>query len=598
MKTKNKLNRLFLMMTFVFSTLLFIISLIACYFAYSDKKTQFLTSIDIVYSQINQEYENILMNFWQVYMPIFENNSSVHGTFQQYFSTQNPADLSPQEKLALSQALDQMIVRDSRIDWIVLYSDNRKNNYIKYSNNSVVTALPDTFPYLEDMNAKKSKLEVYGAKEVNHNSTRTFAICGGVPTGMGQGKILIGYRTDKFEALSKTLTVPIPSIRFYILSNKQIIFDSADEYTIDTLYIPADLQEGIVNYDDSHLYIRSEHSGRQSSMVIYSADWKDIFLASHKDTVWILAITLAFMIFSFVVHISMDRSVSKEISIIQNGLTIMADSPTNFQLPTDFKQGGLPEIAENINEMNVKLNENVKKAYYFELKQKDAQLAQLQATFNPHFLYNTLEMLRSKSYANGDEDTAELISDLAAIFRSFIGAKTFITLKEELAFTKRYLSLLSARYGDRVKITYDIDTSILNYGVIRNVYQLLIENYFVHGFDSRKEDNSIHITGKVSGEKNMLLTIEDNGFGMSDEEIEKLNQKIEEPIRHGQTSYGLKNLNQRLKLFYGPDYGLNIKRNEYGGLTVEIKIRKMGLEEYEELKVDMEGMELDMGLIK
>jgi len=591
MKSKNKLNRLFLMMTGIFSILLFIISLIACYYAYYEKKAQFLTSMDMVYSRLEQEYENILNNFWQVYMPIFENTSSVYEDFQNYF-TNTATDLSPLEKRCLTEALEQLTVRDNRIEWVALYSDNRDINYIKYSNINTVNVLPASFPYIADMDAKSSQMEVYGAHDIatSYGDIMTFAICGGIPSGMGNGKILIGYRFNTFESAISTQFASVPSAHYYMLTNNQILFDSSGSYTTDALYIPNIPQEGLIKYNDQTLYIKSGYAGKNTSMIAYTADWKEIFRASHQDTYWILAITLSFMLLSFIVHISMNRSVSKEVAIIQEGLNRIADNNLDFRLPTDFKQGGLPEIAHNINEMSSKLNENIKKAYYFELKQKDAQLAQLQATFNPHFLYNTLEMLRSKSYANGDDDTSELISDLASIFRNFIGAKTFITLKEELAFTKKYLTLLSARYGDRVAVYYDIDTSLLNYGIIRNVYQILIENYFVHGFDAKGNDNFIRITGKISGENDMLLTMEDNGFGLSEEEIDILNRKIEEPVRHGENSYGLKNLNQRLKLFYGPDYGVRVKNNEHAGLTVQIKIRKMNLSDYNELKFDMENI--------
>ena len=521
-------------------------------------------------------------------MPIYESRSSIYYDIQNYFTAADSEDLTPLEKRTLSEVLNQMTVRDNRIEWIALYSDNREINYIKYSNSSVIHVITDSFPYLTDISSKTSQMEIYGTREIKttNNIFSTFAICGGVPVGMGSGKIIIGYHLNTFESFVSSQIDTIPSARYYMISNNQVIFDSSGEYSLEHLYIPYEPQKGLTEFNSNPIYIKADYSGNSRSFIVYTADWNDIFLSSHQDTPWILGITLAFMIFSLVVHFGMNRSVSKEVTIIQEGLDIIADNHLDYRLPTNFLQGGLPEIAQNINEMSSRLNENIKKAYYFELKQKDAQLAQLQTTFNPHFLYNTLEMLRSKSYANGDEDTAELISDLAVIFRSFIGAKTFITLKEELAFTKKYLTLLSARYGDQLDIRYNIDSSLLNFGVIRNIFQVLIENYFIHGFDAGETDNFIRITGNVSEDHNILLTIEDNGYGMKESGIEALNKKIEEPIRHGKDSYGLKNLNQRLKLFYGPDYGLHVKGNDYGGLTIQIKIRKMNIEDYEELKVE------------
>ena len=107
-----------------------------------------------------------------------------------------------------------------------------------------------------------------------------------------------------------------------------------------------------------------------------------------------------------------------------------------------------------------------------------------------------------------------------------------------------------------MKIRYDFDKDILKYGIIRNLFQPLIENYFVHGFDTSNEENYILFKGKSLDEERMILTVEDNGSGMTDQEMQELNDKLHEPIKMDTESYGLKNLHQRLQLFYGGDCGL------------------------------------------
>ncbi|MCD8130800.1 MAG: histidine kinase [Lachnospiraceae bacterium] len=191
-------------------------------------------------------------------------------------------------------------------------------------------------------------------------------------------------------------------------------------------------------------------------------------------------------------------------------------------------------------------------------------------------------MLKNKSYLNGDTETSDLISQLAALFRGLINTKVFISVKEELAFANRYLTLMSARYGDCVESDYDIPSELLNYGIIRNVFQLLIENYFVHGFSADAEKTRrILLSGKSTDATHMIFCVTDNGTGLSAEDMQILNEKIQEPIRHGEKHYGLKNLNQRLKLFYGPDCGVKVLPGMDGGLCVQITMRKMTVEEYE-----------------
>lgn len=193
-----------------------------------------------------------------------------------------------------------------------------------------------------------------------------------------------------------------------------------------------------------------------------------------------------------------------------------------------------------------------------------------------------LEMLRSRCYQNGDVETADLITSLSGIFRGFIGSKTFIPVPEELAFTKKYLSLFEARYQDQVQIEFDMNNECLQYGIIRNLFQPLIENYFIHGFETgNAEMNYICFRGRALDEKTLLFIVEDNGTGMTEQELIQLNNKLNDPIKLSTESYGLKNLQQRIQLFYGSDYGLTICHGKPKGLSIQIKVQKLTCAEYE-----------------
>lgn len=581
-KSTTSINKLFGIMIIIYTTLLLTISTVACYYSYRQKETQIFSTLDMALVQMDQEYSHILENFWQTYMPMYENDSSTNAIFKKYFAFSTADDLTPLEKKELITALNQIRVRDSRIQWIGLYSPHRKTNYILFSDNTGIKIMEQNFPYMQEIENERTQMQIYGAKNVGSafGNTTTFAICGGKPVGMGDGKIIIGYSLSDFEKIGNFGITDIPSIRYYITSANELIFDSTGLYN-DALLPVSNLNQNTINYEGEKLYINSIFSGNNSSYITYSLSYKELKTALHKDTPYILSITVLFTLLSIIIHFFINGFVKREISVIRTGLDVITDNNLDYRLPTNFKQNGLPEIAQNINEISSKLNENIKKAYYFELKQKDAQLAELQATFNPHFLYNTLEMLRGKSSANGDLETANLISQLSALFRGFINAKTFITIREELAFSNRYLTLLTARYGDTVNVSYDIPGELLNYGIIRNVFQLLIENYFVHGFDSNKDGNYIRFSGESIDDTTMLISVKDNGLGMSENDLKKLNTRIEEPLRHGEKNYGLKNLNQRIKLVYGPDCGLQILSGQDGGIIVKMKLLKLYVEDYD-----------------
>lgn len=147
----HSINRLFLVLYLIYFSFLFVIGSVACYFSYREKHEDVIASMDLAFTQIDQEYSDILKNFWQAYMPIYERNSTIYSVFSNYFSHEKSADLSPLERFYLIDALNQMKIRDSRILWVGLYSDNRDTNYILYSDNTSLQVISDDFPYMNQI---------------------------------------------------------------------------------------------------------------------------------------------------------------------------------------------------------------------------------------------------------------------------------------------------------------------------------------------------------------------------------------------------------------------------------------------------------------
>jgi sensor histidine kinase YesM len=581
-------NRIFSVLTVLYTVILVLISSIACFFAYGQKEEELLSQMDMTFVRLEQKYLNSINNFWKIYMPLYESHNNFHSVLADYFISDLDKPLEPLKKRELSSVLMQMMLRDEQVQWIALYSEGRQYNYILYRNKNLFDVLPDDFPYLNKLTSK-SGMEIYGMETISDgtNLMNTYAICGGAPSNILNGSIIAGYSISELEYICKNAGSTIESLNYMLLSNGEILFDSSGSYDKEHLYLPEGNITGRVIVPDSSekLYVRSELIGKNNSLLSYTVSWPEMFRYSHGYTLYILSIVLVFGLLSNVLYTVMLRLISREVYTIRYGLKKIGENNLDYRIPTNFNQGGLSEVAESINHMALMLKNNINRAYYYEIRQKEAELSELQAKFNPHFLYNSLEMLRFRCHKNGDSDTANLITQLSAIFRGFIGSRTFIPLQEELAFSKRYVALFGARYGDKVQVRYDIDTDVLKYGIIRNVFQPLIENYFVHGFDASIENNYILFRGRSLDEKTMMISLEDNGNGMSDEDIQQLNTSLQEPIKIDTDSYGLKNLHQRLHLFYGANCGLTITKNGEKGLALQMVLLKMTCEEYEQSKV-------------
>ena len=567
-------NKFYFTLIFLYTGLLCYLSFIACFFAYQKEHEDLLSKMDTTANQLSQEYQSIIGSFWQMYLSLSEKNTDSYTVFKDYFTIINPHPITPWEQLIITRTLSRIMLLNNRIKWIGIYSPARTKNYILFYSDNSLLELDSSFPYFNDLKNRKDRLEIYTPRRVRQDIPPAFTVCGSNSPAESSECIIVGYSTEDMERICENSPPVLKSLEFTVMAGNTRVFDwrRTDSAT--------DLKGKSKVYSDSSFYHSKMVDGNVST-VSYQVLKGEFSRRSHRNTPLILLSVTGIATLSAAVYLAMIAAISREVAVIRKGLVQIGENNLSYRLPEDLKHNSLAEISVSINTMTKRLSENINRAYYFELMQKDTELAELQAKFNPHFLYNTLEMLRSRSYQNGDMDTASLITELAGIFRGFINAKVFIPIAEELAFSKRYLALFSARYGDSVKVRFNVDTEVLQYGVIRNVFQPLIENYFIHGFDTSGKDNYILFRGYTTNTGKLILSVEDNGTGMTDSEIRNLKYNLNHVVESGKESYGLKNLNKRLALFYGSGCGLDIHRNGEKGLVVEMKILKMTCEEYE-----------------
>ena len=135
------------------------------------------------------------------------------------------------------------------------------------------------------------------------------------------------------------------------------------------------------------------------------------------------------------------------------------------------------------------------------------------------------------------------------------------------------------RYDDRIDVVYDVESEVMQYGIIRNLLQPLLENFFVHGIDDGKYNYTLRIRGKVYDENYIWFYLQNDGLTIPEERLEQLLNSLKQP-GDSTKSYGLRNVQRRAQLFYGPECGIMLRNNPEGGVTVELKIRKLTCEEH------------------
>lgn len=253
----------------------------------------------------------------------------------------------------------------------------------------------------------------------------------------------------------------------------------------------------------------------------------------------------------------------------------------NFELEKQL--GGNDEISElydYLGTMIWKIQKLLSEIYQEKLhaerlkrEQKEAEFKMLASQINPHFLYNTLEVIRMKARVNQQYDIEDLVKMLAKILRKNIQAGSQdVTIQTEIELVTCYLKIQQYRFGDRIQYSVDVDPELQQYNILPLILQPIVENSIVHGLEIKEGIGHIFIT--IRQEENLIkIVIEDDGLGMSEEKLALLRRRMNVKNQDG-SHIGLGNVHQRIRLRYGEDYGVHISSNEGVGTKVEVELPK------------------------
>ena len=198
---------------------------------------------------------------------------------------------------------------------------------------------------------------------------------------------------------------------------------------------------------------------------------------------------------------------------------------------------------------------------------KALELMALQAQINPHFLYNTLDSIAWMCERGKNADAVQMVHALARLFRISISrGHELIPIEKELQHAEAYLQIQKYRYKNQFTYHFTVDESCLHCLCNKITLQPIIENAIVHGLDLMVDSGHIEITVKPDGD-DILLIVADDGIGMEPEQVAALLQN--EPS--DRTGIGVKNVNDRLRIYFGADYGISIESAPYEGTTVTIR---------------------------
>ena len=212
-----------------------------------------------------------------------------------------------------------------------------------------------------------------------------------------------------------------------------------------------------------------------------------------------------------------------------------------------------------------------------ELRRKEAELNALQSSINPHFLYNSLDCIRASALVHQDMRVAHQIQILANMFRYTTGSNSMrsnvVTVEEEMKHVQDYLSMINFRFEDRYHVQIQMDNVILPMRIPKLILQPVVENSFHHGIRNLATDGRVDICGYLDGDA-MILSVEDNGVGIPQEQLENLQQLLQaNPLSATDTPYrALVNINDRIRIAYGRDYGVSVESEPGKGTRTVLRL--------------------------
>ncbi len=303
------------------------------------------------------------------------------------------------------------------------------------------------------------------------------------------------------------------------------------------------------------------------------SNWKVVFykpIATLDFDVSIIVKAVLFaiaicIVMLFVFSIIFSNIMVKRIELLSLNMKYMNEKEFKNVITSNDKDE-IGELIRSFNYMIQEIDTLINEVYHSKLKEKEAEMRALQAQINPHFLYNVLSSINWKAIMISADEISRTSQLLANFYRTALnGGKNIISIKEELENTKSYIEIQSILHNGNFIAVYDIDEEIYQYHIIKLLLQPIVENAIEHGLDCKINGNKIlQVSAGICGNV-ITFAVKDNGPGIEKDTAGKL-------LDVDSKGYGLKNVNERIKLYFGEEYGVNIDSIVNVGTNITVTV--------------------------
>ncbi|ONI46318.1 hypothetical protein AN641_01740 [Candidatus Epulonipiscioides gigas] len=393
-----------------------------------------------------------------------------------------------------------------------------------------------------------------------------------------KGKIIIEVNADIFyQSLNEIHYKQAKEV--YLVNNLGQLIASKEWNTTGNI-IPAEyhsfLTKGSSVYEniissENHIVLVSEELSNGWKLIFSTPRLEylsDVLFFQYQMTACILVIAVAGLI--IIVYVS--KQLTRPLKDLANEMNKFGQGDLNSHLEIRT-QDEIASLNHTFNQMVGDMKKLIESEYEQKVLKQNAEIRSLQMQINPHFLYNTLDTINWLARMRGMDDVGDITASLGRLMRYSLSKKKYVQIKEEIQNLKDYVEIQEIRYGDKVSVIFQVDKELNTFYIPKLLIQPIVENAIVHGIEGKVDESTVFVKVEKSAQ-DINIIIEDNGIGISPETLDKILSK-EDTKTSGHTSIGITNVNKRIQMVYGKEYGMHIDSIQGKGTKITLHIKKV-----------------------
>jgi len=390
------------------------------------------------------------------------------------------------------------------------------------------------------------------------------------------GYVIIDISEEVFKTALSAVNPALPMKYAVVDKNYYILYDETFGYKAGN-FLDSDFRKKVNQIQEGEkLYLQnpyrfisySETQGDYQFRIISSVPVELVVINSNYITVTTIAVALGSIIICLIISPLIIRGLTRPLSEIINAMNRVKAGDTSARV-TVKNNDEFGYIGKNLNTMLDNLNELYQKDLEKQNRLRLAELKALHSQINPHFLYNTLDSIKWIAKLNGINDIVVIVSQLGRLLKNSIhNQRDIVQISEEMTLINSYISIQKVRYSNKFTVDIDVDESIMMCEVPKLIIQPIVENAIIHGIEDKIGEAHLTIKGWKENDK-IIFEIIDDGVGMSEKDLDGIRRKVQAEDME-KNSIGLANVDKRIKLYYGEQYGLSMDSEQNVGTVMRL----------------------------